>query len=308
MRMGAGRMVGSEQWVVTTDGPYTTRLLGSRIMCEQSTPAAGQSKRGRLKEILTRLGTEATPAQIREEAYRVGFGSVNSLMLITARNELWPDRAKHPGGRHGQVGLIPCPECRSAYTKTLKRYKLAGGLPRRSQCCHDCGHVFRVEGEAAAPLRSRHVNRVAAQVATEKRCSCCKEVKPVSCFGKKTCGVLYRSHCKQCSNEKRAATQLRQTLRQHGLTQAEYDGMLSRQSNACAICRSTDPGRSRTVGASRRWAVDHCHATGRVRGLLCNRCNLAIGNFDDDAGRLEAAAAYLRGSTAEAERKEVTHG
>ena len=77
------------------------------------------------------------------------------------------------------------------------------------------------------------------------------------------------------------------TLRQHGLTTADYDRMLEAQSDRCAICRSKTPlGRG-------RWHIDHDHVTGQVRGLLCNNCNMGIGYFGDDPEVLTAAAHYV---------------
>ena len=81
-------------------------------------------------------------------------------------------------------------------------------------------------------------------------------------------------------------------LRKFGITPERYDAMLEAQGGGCAICGTAEPGG--------RWgtyfAVDHCHTTGEVRGLLCGRCNVMLGNAQDDAGRLELAAAYLRGA------------
>ena len=61
--------------------------------------------------------------------------------------------------------------------------------------------------------------------------------------------------------------------------------MLERQGGACAICKEKPK--------SGRLAVDHVHGTDKVRGLLCNLCNPALGLFKDDPDRLEAAVAYL---------------
>jgi len=77
-------------------------------------------------------------------------------------------------------------------------------------------------------------------------------------------------------------------LRKYGLTVEAYNAMLAQQGGGCAICGGGPNSRGR------RFAVDHCHGTGRVRGLLCSKCNTALGLLDDDPLRCEAAAAYLR--------------
>jgi hypothetical protein len=75
----------------------------------------------------------------------------------------------------------------------------------------------------------------------------------------------------------------------YGITLDEYEGMLARQGGHCAICPSTLPGRS-----GRKYLyVDHCHDTGRVRGLLCGNCNDGVGRFRDNPELLRAAIRYL---------------
>jgi hypothetical protein len=64
----------------------------------------------------------------------------------------------------------------------------------------------------------------------------------------------------------------------------DYDGMLARQGGVCKICHK--PPRTRLC-------LDHDHANGRVRGLLCHKCNTGLGMYGDDIGRLLRAAAYL---------------
>src|SRR6185312_12520919 len=86
-----------------------------------------------------------------------------------------------------------------------------------------------------------------------------------------------------------------QRLRKFGLTPVERDRLLAEQGGGCAVCgermsRDKDP----RTGKQRRLHVDHCHRTGRVRGLLCASCNLGLGKFQDDPSRLERAAEYLR--------------
>jgi hypothetical protein len=81
---------------------------------------------------------------------------------------------------------------------------------------------------------------------------------------------------------------LRYLKRRHGITIEQYVAMETAQGGVCAICR--EPGR----GSDRRLHVDHCHATGRVRGLLCFSCNVALGAMSDRTDWLEAASAYLK--------------
>jgi hypothetical protein len=75
----------------------------------------------------------------------------------------------------------------------------------------------------------------------------------------------------------------------YSIDQAAYEAMLSRQRGVCAICGG------RNQPPTRRLAVDHDHATGKVRGLLCYRCNSAIGLFDEDAERMQRAIDYVHG-------------
>jgi hypothetical protein len=76
----------------------------------------------------------------------------------------------------------------------------------------------------------------------------------------------------------------------------DYDALLEKQRGVCAIC-GTKRGYRRTK-TKFRFSVDHCHTTGRVRGLLCQPCNTAIGLLNDDPALLARAAAYLQSTTA----------
>lgn len=70
-----------------------------------------------------------------------------------------------------------------------------------------------------------------------------------------------------------------------GISLEEYNGLLQRQGGACAICG--------VLPISRSLAVDHDHATKRIRGLLCTKCNIALGYMNDDPEVLRKAASYL---------------
>lgn len=150
-----------------------------------------------------------------------------------------------------------------------------------------------------------------------KICSSCNSEKPVSAFGKRPeYRDGYRNQCNPCRSASTAryskteagvrsakAARAREKANRppsglrwsklrtkYGITQEEYETRLERQGLKCAVCRSPSPKSRRGV-----FVVDHCHYTGRVRGLLCTPCNTAIGNLGDTLAGVEAAANYLRG-------------
>jgi hypothetical protein len=77
-------------------------------------------------------------------------------------------------------------------------------------------------------------------------------------------------------------------LRKFGLTVEQYDEMLAKQGGGCALCGKTE------AENGRRLPVDHCHATGRNRGILCHECNAGLGKLGDTPEALERALAYVR--------------
>lgn len=82
----------------------------------------------------------------------------------------------------------------------------------------------------------------------------------------------------------------------YGITVSDYERMLKSQGGGCAMCGTTDPALgSRTYRKRSREAfdVDHCHSTGKVRGLLCSRCNRLVGLAGDDLAVAQRLVTYL---------------
>ena len=75
----------------------------------------------------------------------------------------------------------------------------------------------------------------------------------------------------------------------YDITVEEYDKMLDEQQGKCYICGCEQK--------RRRLSVDHCHTTGAIRRLLCDKCNMAIGLLEDDTNRLQKAKEYLENFT-----------
>lgn len=140
----------------------------------------------------------------------------------------------------------------------------------------------RTGREVLAPLAPK----VHLVVDGRKRCSKCHRSLPIDSFtksGRMKCG--YSGRCRECQ---------RALVRKFkfGVTQDRYDAMLAEQAGVCAVCErvETDLSRSRRP---KPLSVDHCHETGRVRGLLCSRCNIAIGLVGDDPNLLRKLIGYL---------------
>lgn len=99
-----------------------------------------------------------------------------------------------------------------------------------------------------------------------------------------------RQHEYSAAGRKRISDRKSYLKRKFGITPDQYDSMLAAQGNACALCGRPPNGKVALH-------VDHDHSTGRIRGILCFKCNNALGDFDDDPDLLMAAAMYLISAT-----------
>jgi len=80
----------------------------------------------------------------------------------------------------------------------------------------------------------------------------------------------------------------------YGISLSQYDEMFRKQNGVCAICQRPERVIDKSTNEIRRLAVDHCHTTNKIRGLLCYACNTSIGKMNDDPEVLERAAQYIR--------------
>ena len=96
--------------------------------------------------------------------------------------------------------------------------------------------------------------------------------------------------CKDCDKqrqrERAAASPKRRFYKRYGLDLQQYTSLVERSGGVCEICSSPQTN-------GKELCIDHCHETGRVRGLLCTKCNMALGLFNDNVGLLDKAKEYL---------------
>lgn len=134
-----------------------------------------------------------------------------------------------------------------------------------------------------------------------KHCKICLEYLDSKNFHKKTKNKDGLDHrCKSCKAKENKTRYLKPdvklaskvasrkfSMKKIGITQEQINHFYSVQSSRCAICFMTEEDHGKLL------ALDHNHATGKARGLLCQQCNTGLGNFRDDVSLLSRAIAYL---------------
>jgi hypothetical protein len=148
--------------------------------------------------------------------------------------------------------------------------------------------------------RYGHKVRVANYNFESKVCLCCFEDKVIDLFpyidrDKK----LKHSYCKKCKNRKRQIkrnttfidgiklSRILKIKQKYKLSMESYNDMLDNQNGLCKICNNK---------FDYDLHIDHCHTTGKVRGLLCRDCNQGLGNFKDNTDLMLSGIKYLQDS------------
>lgn len=196
--------------------------------------------------------------------------------------------------------------------------------------CVLCSNLIRREYESrnAEAIALRRAEKLAIRASPDERKTCtrCGVERPLIEFYRHRGTKDGRAtHCSECQRartrewnaanrdrikQRNAAARLADPerkrrdhrqfwLRAYGLDEEAYQALLVAQNYVCAICQSPETWIDARTGDPRRLAVDHCHKTGKVRGLLCGSCNRGIGQFRDDPSLLKRASVYLQGGTTE---------
>jgi len=130
-----------------------------------------------------------------------------------------------------------------------------------------------------------------------KWCNRCEIEKPEADFHKdKTVRSGLYGFCKVCKTnaskqwQKDNPTRKRETQlkRNYGISLEDYQEMKKAQNNCCATCDRNESELKRSL------MVDHCHTSGKIRGLLCDECNLSLGKIKDNIQTLEKMILYLK--------------
>ena len=120
-------------------------------------------------------------------------------------------------------------------------------------------------------------------------------IRTIAQTRERDCRAYYRAHKQEINERSRAyyhghkqdiqpILRRGQLKRLYGLSPADYDALLAKQDGVCPICGKP---------SEETLCVDHCHATGTIRGLLCRKCNIALGCYEDDPATMITSLAYL---------------
>jgi hypothetical protein len=164
-----------------------------------------------------------------------------------------------------------CPICGK-----LRHYKSKSGFHRANSkqlACKSCSNSIQAGGKG-------HLIK-----GDQKLCSFCHQYKSFDKFGTNGNGKL-KSRCKDCQTKYNTQYH-KEVFRfdRYGITKEAFTQMLDNQNHSCAICE---------IGINEKSShIDHCHSTGKVRGVLCEKCNKGLGQFDDNVNYLSNAIKYL---------------
>lgn len=204
-------------------------------------------------------------------------------------------------------------------------HRQTSGSEKRDASCKKCANAQVRAWQLNNPERSleharrsrekrRKPPRVSDLVTGVRTCSRCKIEKLIAAFPPKPGGRdginaacracistankarYLKHHDRELARGRMRAVRDREKIREYsrhyrmlvrfGITVADWERLFESQGKACAICKRLDPD-------GRHWHTDHCHETGKLRGILCRRCNLGLGWFDDSTEKLRDATQYL---------------
>lgn len=194
--------------------------------------------------------------------------------------------------------LKTCKTCNIEFPATAEFFHYRNDTNKLQPRCRTCLNKSKCSGKLA-----EHRIKVLSEVQSgHLTCKMCKTKKTLSEFNiakNKLSG--HRAECRQCESNKnkkdwennRLKSREKSTCKSFNITQEKYQILMS--INNCQLCNREFKPISEHYKTDRN--IDHCHSTGKIRGVLCVRCNVALGTLGDNVEGLEKALKYLKSDT-----------
>lgn len=191
-----------------------------------------------------------------------------------------------------------CNEC--GIEKPESAFRLRQCINYREKVCEECRKKKPYcSNEQARINYKKRIERFKEDCKREiyKKCGQCKRTKHISEFAKDgsgSCRKCKNAYMRQWNEKNREAETKYQLKFKFGITLDKYNEILVSQNGKCAICENEEIAVDHRTKKIRRLAVDHCHEAGKVRGLLCSKCNRALGGVNESVEILESMIKYLK--------------
>jgi hypothetical protein len=173
---------------------------------------------------------------------------------------------------------LRCKQCIKDYLEKTKEKRIAYSREyEKTKRKRPEGHYEKYVKKASREWRQRNADKVNEKIREDRKVNQEK----------------YLNYERKWRNENLEKARSFDILKKHNITFDEYTMMREKQKGLCAICGEKEKRKSRTKGEVCRLVVDHHHASGNIRDLLCHNCNQIIGHSKESIIILKAAIAYL---------------
>lgn len=156
----------------------------------------------------------------------------------------------------------------------------------KSRDCSDCGILLSTDNRSEYLVRTRRL--ICTSCWSSRQSQYTKDNPNYNILKTEKARARRESWSEERKLAERRKSRGHYMKRTYGISLEKYDDLLKSQLGLCAICRTDNPG------GKGDFHVDHCHDTKKVRGLLCQSCNIGLGHFKDSIKFLESAIEYLR--------------
>lgn len=201
------------------------------------------------------------------------------VKICSKHGELSKSQTYEESMNNGLTFRLRCRQCRSEYyLKTNEKRKAYSKDYEKNKRKRPKTHYENYAKVKSREWRREHKDLVNSRVAADR------EKDPEK----------YREYDRKWRAENRTKIRELDIIKRHNISYDEYKWMMEKQDGKCYICNKEETRKSRTSGHICRLVIDHNHATGKIRKLLCHNCNVVVGHCKESVEFLQKTIDYLK--------------